>query len=221
MAVEKLKVAVAAPLRQQVVEMLRGEIVAGAMAPGQRLVERELCEQTQVSRTSIREALRQLESEGFVESRPNKGIFVASLSTKDAREIYQVRAVLEGLAAQLFCDNATDLQRRKLSKAFDEIEAATSAGSAPKVLASKSRYYDVILEGAHNDMLRQTLGNLNARVMMLRTLTLGQAGRLNQSFVEMKAIHKALETGNGAAAFEACAAHVRSAAVVLMKALQE
>lgn len=220
MAVEKLKVAVAAPLRQQVVDMLRAEIVSGAMAPGQRLVERELCEQTQVSRTSVREALRQLESEGFVESRPNKGIFVASLSSTAAREIYQVRAVLEGLAAQLFCEHATDLQRKRLNKAFEEIRGATEAGAAPKVLSAKSRYYEIILEGAHNDMLRQMLGNLNARVMILRTLTLGQPGRIKESFAEMKAIHAALEARNASLAFEACAAHVRNAQVILMKALE-
>src|SRR5438552_16463065 len=83
-------------LRQQVLEVLRGAILNFQFKPGDRLIERELCEMTGVSRTSVREALRHLESEGLVQNLPNKGPMVATVTADEAREIFEVRRVLEG-----------------------------------------------------------------------------------------------------------------------------
>ena len=92
----------AAPLRQQVLDELRQSIIAGRLNPGERLIERELISMMGVSRTVIREALRQLESEGLVAIVPNKGPIVRTLTLEEARDLYAIRAVLEGLAARLF-----------------------------------------------------------------------------------------------------------------------
>src|ERR1044072_1826069 len=101
---------VAAPVRQQVAEVLRAAITSGRFAQGQRLVEKDLCELTGVSRASAREALRHLESEGLIETLPNRGPLVSRLSPRDAASIYQVRGALEALAAQLFAVQASDAQ---------------------------------------------------------------------------------------------------------------
>src|SRR3990170_1902174 len=90
------------PLRKQVVERLREAIIEGHLKPGERLRERELCELLGVSRTSLREGLVELEAEGLINNVPNRGPVVAMVSIKAAEEIYQLRAVLEGLAARLF-----------------------------------------------------------------------------------------------------------------------
>src|SRR3970040_1259795 len=89
----------AAPLRRQVLEELRRSIIAGRLAPGARLVERQLIAMMGVSRTVIREALRQLESEGLITMIPNKGPAVRELTLQEAKDLYGIRAVLEGLAA--------------------------------------------------------------------------------------------------------------------------
>ena len=103
-----------APIRTQVLDNLRKAILTRQLAPGQRLIERELVEMTGVSRTSVREALRELAAEGLVSTAPNKGTAVATLTSEQARQIYEVRAVLEGLAGRLFVENATEVQRRAL-----------------------------------------------------------------------------------------------------------
>jgi GntR family transcriptional regulator, trigonelline degradation regulator len=217
---DRLKIApVAAPLRQQVVELMRAAITNGSFKPGDRLIERELCEATKVSRTSVREALRQLEAEGYVEARPNRGIFVASLTPEEAADIYAVRAVLEGTAGQLFAERATDAQRHRLQKIFDDIAAAAEAKSPQRMLASKVKFYDLLLDGAGNEVLRQMLGNLHGRVMLLRSLSLGQTGRLSETLGEMRAVMDAIERRDGPAAFEACANHVSSAAAIVNQAL--
>ena len=84
----------AAPLRRQVLDELRQSIIAGRLAPGSRLIERELIAMMGVSRTVIREALRQMESEGLVANIPNKGPVVRELTLAEAKDLYSIRAVL-------------------------------------------------------------------------------------------------------------------------------
>jgi len=92
---------VAAPVRRQVVTSFRSAIVSGRFQPGDRLIEKELCDLTGASRTSVREALRQLETEGLVELISNKGPVVASTDMNQAPSVYQVRLALESLAMKL------------------------------------------------------------------------------------------------------------------------
>src|SRR5579885_3504051 len=99
---------IAAPVREQVGARLRQAIVTGHFQPGARLIERELCTLLGVSRTSLREALRQLESDGLVVNIPHKGLVVATMTREEAEEIYQVRAAMEGLAGRLAALRATD-----------------------------------------------------------------------------------------------------------------
>ena len=91
----------AAPLRQQVVRLIREDILNGTLAPGRRLFESALCESYGVSRTVIREALRQLDSDQLIQVRPNLGPLVAMLREEDIKSLYVVRAALEGLAGKL------------------------------------------------------------------------------------------------------------------------
>ncbi len=112
---------VAAPLRQQVLDELRRAIIDGEIAPGSRLVERDLCARMGVSRTVVREVLRQLESEGLVGMIPHRGPVVRALSLDEARELYAIRAVLEGLAARIF---ATDASAAQVDRLLRTVEAS-------------------------------------------------------------------------------------------------
>src|SRR5262245_5016510 len=111
----------AAPLRLQVLDSLREAIIAGRLAPGRRLTERELIEMLGVSRTVVREALRQLESEGLIANIPNKGPVVRELTPDEARDLYAIRSSLEGLAARLFVENADDAKVKELARALEGV----------------------------------------------------------------------------------------------------
>lgn len=111
--------AAAAPLRQQVVSAVRDAVAEGRYLPGERLVERELCELMGVSRTCLREALRELENDGIVTSVPNRGVIVSTIGLRDAREIYEMRAMLEGLLAERFARMASSAQLTALEQAVD------------------------------------------------------------------------------------------------------
>ena len=167
----------AAPLRQQVLDSLRQAIIDGRLAPGARLTERELTEMLGVSRTVVREALRSLESEGLVHVIPNKGPVVRELSRAEAEDLYQIRAVLEGLAARLFVEHATAEQIAQLSAALDVVVQAYESGDAPRVLETKNRFYDVLFAGAGSETLSSMLATLHARIWRWRALGLTHPGR--------------------------------------------
>ena len=142
-------VTIAAPVRTQVVESLRGAILDGRLAPGRRLVEKDLCQMLGVSRPSVREALRALEAEGLISSIPNRGPVVTELTPEDAASIYQVRGALESLAAELFTINASDENIADLRHAAGELEAAYDSGEVSRMIAAKRAFYDVLFLGSH------------------------------------------------------------------------
>ena len=162
----------AAPLRQQVVDRLRAAVIGGDLRPGQRLTERELIERVGVSRTVIREALRQLETEGLVETLPNRGPAVRALTRAEATDLYRIRASLEALAARLFVERAPESLLRQLAATLREVETAYAAGDAQAILQAKNRFYAVLHEGAASAVLSSMLVGLHARIGRWRALGL-------------------------------------------------
>ncbi len=167
----------AAPLRRQVVDELRQSIIAGRLAPGARLVERELTAMMGVSRTVVREALRQLETEGLILIIPNKGPVVRELTLAEAKDLYSIRAVLEGLAARRFVENAADSQVEKLEQALDAAAEAYGSDDPAVILESKNRFYDVLFDGAGSETLSSMIGTLHGRIWRWRAMGLSHPGR--------------------------------------------
>jgi DNA-binding GntR family transcriptional regulator len=204
---------VAAPLREQVLAVLRRAIVEQQLPPGHRLIERELIDQTGVSRTTIREVLRELAAEGLVRTVPQKGAVVAVPTAQEAAELYEVRAALEALAARRFVVHASAAQVEELRVALGELERVTvDGGDIRAMLEAKDRFYDVLLRGCGNRAVHDILSGLKARVALLRTSSLSQPGRPARSVGEIRAIVEAVEARDAEAAARACAHHVEQAA---------
>ena len=212
---------VVAPIRQQVLDQLREAIVTHRLRPGQRLVERELIEQTGVSRPTIREALRQLAAEGLVISIPNKGTVVASLSTAGVRELYEIRATLESMAVRQFHLKATDAERIALREAFEVLETAGQTRPDQPLLPLKERFYEVLFLGARNVLLAEIVSGLQMRVTALRATSLAQPGRPREVVEEVRAIVECLEAGDADGAAAACEHHVMQAAQTFFLAVGE
>lgn len=206
-----------APIREQVANILRTAIVDQRLTPGQLLIERELCALTSASRASVREALRQLQAEGLVESQNGRGTFVTAITTEVARQVYEVRASLEGLAARLFAKNATDEDRTAFREAVTELVHRTDCGAdTPTLLKAKSAAYEILFHGCGNPVLHQVAQTLQHRVTRLRALTLGQDGRPATSAAEVAAIAHAVDARDGDAAQTAAELHVHRAAEVML-----
>ena len=204
---------VAAPLREQVISALRQAVIQFELKPGQRLIERELIEQLGVSRTTIREALRELASEGLVTVIPQKGAMVSAPSLEDAADLYEVRAALESLVVRHFVERASDKQIAKLRAAVDEVEQVTmSAADVRQILSTKGRFYEVLLEGAKSAVLQTMLEVIQQRVQILRTASLSNVGRPKTMIRELRGIVKAIARRDADLAASLCADHVRAAA---------
>lgn len=210
---------VAAPLRQSVTESIRYAIALGHFSPGERLTERELCEMTGVSRTLVREALRQLESEGLIEVVPNRGPSVTRLSADQARGIYLVRAELEGLACQIFAEHADDKQRAALQDAFRKLKRSFKDTDPLARLRAKNHFYDCLVDGTGNQALGDTLRLLNARIMLLRATSLRAPGRSADSMAELAAMMEALDAKDGKKARSLAEEHIRNAAKAAIELL--
>jgi DNA-binding GntR family transcriptional regulator len=207
-------------LREQVTDLLREAIVGLRLKPGQRLVERELVEWTGVSRATIRESIRQLAAEGLVTSVPQKGAVVAAPTPQEAQELYEIRAMLEGLAGRQFAERASAAQVRKLRQSFEALRrvAAESAGTSA-MLQAKRKLYDVLFDGAANSTIQDVLNGLQARITVLRAASMSQPGRPAAMVEEIRVIVTAIEARDPAAAERACAEHVRSAGQVVLAVL--
>jgi DNA-binding GntR family transcriptional regulator len=210
---------IAAPLRHSVTESIRYAIALGRFKAGERLPERGLCEMTGVSRTLVREALRQLESEGLIQVLPHRGPVVARLSPKQAEGVYQVRVELEGLACQLFAERATPAQRAALESAFAKLEASYGDADPLARLRAKNHFYDCLVDGSGNEALGISLRMLNARVMLLRATSLQAPGRSKASLAELADIMTALASHDGKRARRAAELHVRNAAEAAIELL--
>jgi DNA-binding GntR family transcriptional regulator len=189
-----------APLRHQVLDYLRQGIISGRLAPGARLVERELIEMMQVSRTVIREALRQLETEGLVASVANKGPVVRELTVAEAKDLYAIRGVLMGLAARFFVQNADAAAIAKLREALDQTVRCYKAGDPALIIEAKNRFYDVLVDGAGSESLSTMIAILHARIARWRALGLSHPkrspARARESIDGLRAMFAAIKDGD-------------------------
>ena len=200
-----------APTRARLAAAIRDAIGDGTFAPGTRLNERELCENFGVSRTVVRETLRQLEAEGFIAIEANRGAVVPTISYTDAEALFEVRGALESLAAALFAQRGTVEQKKTLTDALHETELVMRGGALDEVLAVKDRFYDALLAGAGNPELTSTLRLLHARIRMLRRHSLSSPGRTEHTLAEIGAICRAIVAGDVEGARRAGSHHVDQA----------
>lgn len=211
---------VAAPIREQVLVQLRDAIVQRRLEPGQHLIERELTEQTGVSRTTIREVLRELAAEGLVVTIPHKGTIVASISLDRAAELYEVRAVLESMAVRQFAARATDEDRATLRHALQAIEATVEDPSpTATMLAAKKQFYDALFAGARNPTIAEIVESLQTRVSFLRAMSMAYPGRGAETVREVREIVDAIDADDADRAARATAFHVRQASAAMRRAV--
>jgi DNA-binding GntR family transcriptional regulator len=213
----------AAPLRHEVLEALRASIVNGRLAPGARLIERELINMTGVSRTLIREALRQLEAEGLVDVVPNRGAVVRELTVDEARDLYAIRALLEGLAARMFVEKASGEEVAALGRELKATAAAYRRRDTEETILAKNRFFEVLFAGARSETLAAMLTTLMARIWRWRALGLSHPrrspARSEESIKGLQALYRAIVARDAAAAERLARAEVTHAAEEIVRIL--
>lgn len=204
--------------RDQVARYLRDSITSLRLPSGTPLIEREICEATTASRTTVREALRQLESEGLVEPDLGRGLVVKRLSRREVENMYTVRASLEGLTCKLFTQNASSEQKSSLRTAFEELSTVTD--DPVRMLELKDDFYDVLFAGADNSELHQILIRLRRRIKLVQANSLATPGRPARSLEELEGILIAIENGDAEVAEARCISHIGAAVDAILESPQ-
>lgn len=198
-------------LREIALERMRAAIVEFHFKPGQRLVERDVCEQLGVSRSVVREVIRHLEAEGLVHTIPHQGPIVATLDAETAAQIYELRSLLESAAAEAAAKQATSNDIASMAKALDAISEAYGNSDFHAVLGATKDFYETMFLCAHKAVAWEMVQRLNGRISWLRSLTVSSTGRGASGPAQLQRILGAIRTGDGASAAAACRAHIATA----------
>lgn len=210
-----------ATLREIALDRMRRAIISGLFEPGERLVERTLCDQLGVSRSVIREVIRHLEAEGLVEMLAKQGPIVARLNWDDARQIYDIRAALESTAVA-DCARVADAEvKARLAKALDKLDNISKTNAPPAILDATTEFYEIIFEASGHNIAWDIVSRLNSRISRLRVMTLSTTNRTVSGPAQIREILACIERNDPDAAAAACRSHVAAAAAIAETVLKD
>lgn len=204
------KVSAPLSLKDRAYAAIKEAILSLRLQPGTPLVETELARQLGISKTPVRDALQELEREGLVTRILFKGTYVTEVSARDAEEIFQLRAVLEGLAARLATPRLTPEDLARARQLLDAADEARQQGDLSLCSRLGAQFHRLIIEKSTNQRLFPILDNLEDHTRRLRMLSDRIYGRLEKSSGEHRRILEALEQGNPLAAEQAVRDHLHS-----------
>ena len=200
---------------QQVADHIREQIRRGAIAPGQRLVEADLVNDTGAARAKVREALRRLQIEGLVTIAPFRGASVRRLNRDQITEIYAVREALEGLAARLAADHGSPAQKAALGTVQAEMDLRQAERDAPGFAQANRQWHETLIEAAGNAVLEDSLARLKTPILRLLFRTFDSPEIVSQADATLRKVTAAVLAGNADTAEAAMRAHVRGGLAVI------
>lgn len=209
-----------APLRARIIEAMRRAIERGMLRPGERLVEKNLCQQLGVSRTSLREALRELEATGIVARSTARSLTVVEISRRDAENIYAIRADIEALIAEQFCGRASDADMERFDTVCQNLIETYERGDFLTIIEAKRVLHVHLCNVADNAVALELLLQLTLRTAQLRR-GLTRRERQVQSISEIKELRRAVMARDVAAARKAARRHVLNAAATALQQIKD
>jgi DNA-binding GntR family transcriptional regulator len=198
-------------LRGRVFNQLRNQILTGVYKPGDSLIELRLSEELGVSRTPIREAIRQLELEGLVQAIPNKGAIVKGVTDQDVDDIFTIRTRIEGLAARWAAEKITVEEIKELKEALEFEEFYTMKNDVEHLMKFDSKFHDIIFRASKSSPLMHMLSTFHHYIQSARNNSFETPGRPAKALEEHRAIFEAISNKNADTAEELTIAHIRNA----------
>jgi len=180
-------------LRERIVEFVKDAIIKGRLKPGGRVPESELAEMFGISRTPIREAFRQLESEGFITFTPRKGAIVSPITDKDVIEFYAIKGLLEGYAAKMACCKISDKEIRRMEDLNSQMTKCAERNDVKNFFKLDNQLHDVFLKICGNDKLYNLIYVLVQQFERFRKTSLSLSGRMWSSVKQHNEIIEAFK----------------------------
>lgn len=208
-------------LRELTLEKMREAIFSQHFRPGDRLVERDLCERLGVSRTIVREVLRHLETEGLVSNLPARGPIVSRTTAAEALQIYEIRGALEAIAARACAEAREPATIAALDACLARILAGYARGNSTLVLEATSDFYRTLFACSGKEVAWNIVNSLTMRINHLRSMTIKTPGRQVEGPKQMQRIVEAIRAGKADEAHAAALQHVASASAIAQRLLQE
>lgn len=208
------------PLRDIVFNTLRKAILKGELAPGERLMEKQLAEKMGVSRTPIREAIRKLELEGLVIMVPRKGAEVAMTTEQDIKDVLEVRAALESLAVKLACQRMNEQDMNDLLAVNDAFMGAARRNDVETVIKKDVEFHDTIYGATNNKKLTGMIINLQEQIYRFRAEYIRQMDDFSNLMEEHEAIVNAIINKNSAEAQEIATKHIENQEKAVISKIQ-
>lgn len=184
-------------LREKILETIRDAILRGVLKPGEKVAEPELAERFGISRTPIREAFRQLESEGYLTVIPRKGAVVTALSERDVKEFYAIKAILEGYAARIATKKLTDKEIEKLEAINARLQQLANEGDVKNFYRTHNEFHELFIRAADNHKLLELIQQLVMKFNRPRLASLSLPGRMQISVNEHVKLLEAFKNRNG------------------------
>ena len=200
-----------APMSTNLLAKLQRDILTGKLRAGQKLTEQDICKEYNVSRTPVREALRQLEADGLVENILNRGSFVIGLSDQDYEDMFEMRKAYEIQAVKWAIERITDEEMERLEETFEFMEFYTMRNDIEKMLVINTGFHQMIYEASHNRMLQKQLSSYQTFLKYKGTDSVYDENYLPTVLEEHRAIFKAFKDRDVHAGAEAMEIHINRA----------
>ncbi len=155
-------------LKERIADGVRQQIINGELEPGARLQEVEIAKAYETSRTPVREAFHLLESEGFLEIRPRRGAVVTTVSTKDIREFYELKSLLEGYAARKAVEVLPDEEISRMEALNDRLRECYERGDTAEMVPVHNEFHEVFVSACGNERLAALIKNLVSQFQRFR-----------------------------------------------------
>ena len=191
---------------------VRNAITYGGLKPGERLVEKRLCEMFNVGRTPLREALRQLEIEGYLEFIHNKGVTITKISIENMEDIYNILAVLEGYATEVATTYLSSGDIKKIGSIQNDQKRAWAAKDYKKWLEKNADFHEYVVTASKNRFLKTIINNLRQRVYRYRLISITIPGSIEEYIQAHEDIIRAISKKESKRAGKAMQKHVVCAA---------
>ncbi len=198
-------------MSEKVYIKIKNDILDNKLKPGEKLIEENLAEELNVSRTPVREALKQLDQDGLITYYPRRGSVVSQISIKDAQELYEVREALEGLAIKLICLNIDTQSLKILEDLVASMEEATLRNDYEKVKLLHSQWTEAILSLTKNDLLKSYLMSVTKNLGRLRKISLYEPEQSIDAYKETKDILRAIINNDSDESERLARLHVKNA----------
>ncbi|MEL7606323.1 GntR family transcriptional regulator [Sedimentibacter saalensis] len=206
-------------IKEQVYKIIKDKIIAGEIKPGEWLQESKLAKILNVSRSPVREALKELVGEGLLENIPNKGVFVKILSKKDIYNIFEFREVMEKFAIEKSVEVATEEDFEMLDKIYAKLKKKYDKNDVKEYCKLDAELHNMLFTISRNEIISNMVNNVNPLLQPFRTISLSRDGRFKESLEEHRGLVEGIKERNFEKAWKYNNIHLKLARDVIIEYL--